>query len=100
MSGGQRLPRLLSVRAVADQTTLPLSSVYDAVYRGDLPVVRIGRSVRIDERDVVEFIAARKEPRQREPATASRFSASVAAMPETRARRGRGPHRRLPSQGR
>lgn len=95
MSSGPRLPRLLSVRAVADQTTLPLSTVYDAVYRGDLPVVRIGRSVRIDERDVVEFIAARKEPRQRELATASRTS--IAPIPDTRSRRGRRVHRRLPS---
>lgn len=61
--GRSRLPRLLSVRAVADQTTLPISTVYDAIYRGDLPVVRIGRSVRLDERDIVDFIAARKEHR-------------------------------------
>ena len=60
----RRLPRLLSVRAVADQTTLPVSTVYDAIYRGDIPAVRIGRSVRVDERDVVSFIAARKEPRE------------------------------------
>lgn len=87
MSRGQRLPRLLSVRAVADQTTLPISTVYDAVYRGELPVVRIGRSVRIDERDLVDFIAARKEPRRSDPPTPSRFNAAIGSAADARPRR-------------
>lgn len=73
----RRLPRLLSVRAVADQTTLPVSTVYDAIYRGDIPAVRIGRSVRVDESDVISFIAARKEPRERDLPAASPFKATI-----------------------
>lgn len=90
MSRGQRLPKLLSVRAVADQTTLPVSTVYDAVYRGELPVVRIGRSVRIDERDLVDFIAARKEPRRSELVPApSPFTARLERATAVRPRRDR-----------
>lgn len=74
----RRLPRLLSVRSVADQTTLPVSTVYDAIYRGDIPAVRIGRSVRVDERDVIDFIAARKEPRQCDLPAPSPFKATTA----------------------
>lgn len=88
MSGATRLPRLLSVRVVADQTTLPISTIYDAIYRGDLPVVRIGRSVRLDERDVVTFIAARKESDHKTPPH-STFSTVVESQSHPRARRAR-----------
>ena len=56
-----RLPRLLSVRAVADQTTLPLSTLYDLIARGELPAVRSGRSVRLDEQDVLRWISSHRE---------------------------------------
>jgi excisionase family DNA binding protein len=59
--GTAGLPRLLSVRAVAEATTLPPSTVYDLVARGDLPAVRIGRAVRVDERDVLRFIESHRE---------------------------------------
>lgn len=85
MKGTPRLPRLLSVRAVSDQTTLPISTIYDAIYRGDLPVVRIGRSVRLDECDVVAFIAARKESDQGTPPLSS-FSRAVERKAPARVR--------------
>lgn len=59
-----RLPKLLSVRAIAEATSLPLSSVYDAVSRGELAVVRIGesgRALRVDEADVLRWISSRRE---------------------------------------
>lgn len=58
---GAGLPRLLSVRAISAATTLPPSTVYDAIYSGELPPVRIGRAVRVDERDVLRWIDARRE---------------------------------------
>ncbi|MGB5159993.1 MAG: helix-turn-helix domain-containing protein [Thermoanaerobaculia bacterium] len=56
-----RLPRLLSVRRVHEETDLPLSTVYDLVAKGDLPAIRNGRSVRIDERDLLRWIDSRRE---------------------------------------
>lgn len=55
------LPRLLSVRAIAEATTLPLSTIYDLVAAGELPAVRVGRrGVRVDERDVARWIESRR----------------------------------------
>lgn len=57
MSG---LPRLLSVRAVSEATTVPKSTLYDLIAEGKLPAVRIGRAVRVDERDVLKWIESEK----------------------------------------
>ncbi|MGH9380855.1 MAG: helix-turn-helix transcriptional regulator [Thermoanaerobaculia bacterium] len=59
-----RLPRLLSVRAIAEQTTLPLSSIYDLISRGELPALRLGekgRGVRVCEQDVLGLLVRRRE---------------------------------------
>jgi len=61
MSRNGRLPRLLSVRRVHEETDLPVSTVYDLISRGELPAIRIGRSVRIDERDLLRWIERHKE---------------------------------------
>lgn len=61
-----RVPRLLSVRAIAEATTLPQSTIYDAVARGELPAVRLGengRAIRIAEEDLLEYIRSRREVR-------------------------------------
>ena len=60
-SASAGLPRLLSVRAIAEQTTLPPSTVYDLVASGSLPAVRIGRALRVDERDVLRWIDAQRD---------------------------------------
>ena len=59
--GGRTVPRLLSLRAVAEQTTIPRTTWYSLAARGELPVVRIGRSVRIDERDLIAYLDAHRE---------------------------------------
>lgn len=59
--GRTGVPRLLSVRAVSEATTLPMSTIYTAVARGELAAVRLNRSVRIDERDLLEWIAGSRE---------------------------------------
>ena len=56
-----RLPRLLSVRAVSEQTTLPVSTIYDLIARGEIPVVRSGRSIRIDEDEFLHWINGKRE---------------------------------------
>lgn len=56
MRSHRSIPRLLSVRAIADATTLPPSTVYDLVAAGTLPAVRIGRAVRVDERDFLRWL--------------------------------------------
>ena len=55
------LPRLLSLRAVSEQTTIPRSTLYTLIARGDLPAIRLGRSVRISERDLLDFIEGHRE---------------------------------------
>lgn len=57
----KHLPRLPSVRSVSETTTIPKSTLYDAIARGELPAVRIGRAVRLDERDVLRWLDSRKE---------------------------------------
>jgi excisionase family DNA binding protein len=54
------VPRLLSLRAVAEQTSIPRPTWYTLVARGEIPATRIGRTVRIDERDLLAFLAARR----------------------------------------
>lgn len=57
-----RVPRLLSLRAVAELTTIPRSTWYTLVSRGEIPAVRVGeRGVRIREDDLLRYIDARRE---------------------------------------
>jgi excisionase family DNA binding protein len=60
-NGRSRLPRLLSVRAISEATTLPLSTVYDLIANGEFPAVRIGRSIRVPEADLARWIETNKE---------------------------------------
>ena len=52
------LPRLLSLREVAEATGVPRSTWYTMVARGEIPAVHIGRSVRVEDEDVRRWIAA------------------------------------------
>lgn len=55
--------RLLSVRALAEASTIPASSIYSLIARGELAHYRIGRSVRVAEKDWLEYTAAQREVR-------------------------------------
>ena len=58
----QAVPRLLSLRTVAELTSVPRSTWYTLVARGEISVVRIGdRGIRVHESDLLEFIEARRE---------------------------------------
>ena len=53
-----RVPRLLSKRQVADQLCLSVKTVTRKIQSGELRSHRLGRTVRIAEDDVVNFVAA------------------------------------------
>jgi excisionase family DNA binding protein len=57
----ETLPRLLSLATIAERTDTPRPTWYSIVARGELPAVRIGRTVRVDERDFLAYLAARRE---------------------------------------
>jgi excisionase family DNA binding protein len=46
---GKELPRLLRITTVAETLAISRPQVYSLIYRGELPCVRIGRSVRVPE---------------------------------------------------
>lgn len=52
------LPRLLTAHEVAEQLGLALPRVYQLARDGDLPHVRLGRSVRFLPDQVLEFLAS------------------------------------------
>ena len=56
-----RIPRLFSPLELEAQTGVPRPTWYTLISRGELPAVRIGRSVRVDERDAAAYIAAKRE---------------------------------------
>ena len=55
------LPRLLSFDVIAEETTVPATTWRERVANGELAAVRIGRSVRVDERDLLAWIASHRE---------------------------------------
>lgn len=52
-NNGHGLPELLTVRDVQDITQLGRTKVYELIRNGELPVLRIGRSLRI-RRDALD----------------------------------------------
>lgn len=53
--------RLLTVPEVSEQLRVATSKVWSLIYSGELPVVRIGRSVRVDQTDLARYVTSRKE---------------------------------------
>lgn len=54
------LPRLLSVRQLAERTGVPGGTWYELVARGELPAYRLGRAVKIGEEDAARYLDARR----------------------------------------
>jgi len=50
------MTRLLTVEQVADALALNTFTIYRMVNRGRIPTVRIGRSVRVKESDLNQFV--------------------------------------------
>jgi hypothetical protein len=59
----QKTPRLGKASKIAKEYGLPYTTIRDAHFRGDLPVVRIGRAWYIDYRDMDRFIEQSKATR-------------------------------------
>ena len=51
--------RLLNAQDIAEALSIGLSTVYLLLERGELPSIRIGRSVRVRPEDLEEFIESR-----------------------------------------
>jgi excisionase family DNA binding protein len=54
------LPRLLTVKAFTEALNVSVPMGYKLIRDGAIPVVRIGSAVRIDPRDLEEFIEQRR----------------------------------------
>ena len=52
------LPELLTVRETAHFTRIGIRQAYELVRSGELPSVRLGRSIRIPKRALVRFVQA------------------------------------------
>lgn len=47
---------MLTVEQVADHLRVSRMTIYRVIHAGDLPAVRIGRSIRIDARDIKPYL--------------------------------------------
>jgi excisionase family DNA binding protein len=54
------LPRLLPLRDAAAELGLPVYALRRAIWEGELPQVRIGRSIRVDRIDLEAWLDRRK----------------------------------------
>lgn len=63
-------PQLLKVEEVAARLSLSVPHVYKLAERGDLPIVKIGTSVRITETALAQFIEERTRSARRTRAIA------------------------------
>ena len=57
----ERQPRLLSAKRAAEFLGLPYTSLRDAAFRGELPVVKVASRWYFDTRDLENFIQSHKE---------------------------------------
>jgi len=53
-------PVLYTVPETARALRLSTRSVFRLIQRGELPVVRVGRALRLDPRDLAEFVERQK----------------------------------------
>ena len=63
--GLKSLPEVLTVSEAAGVLRIGRNSAYEAIRRGDLPAVRIGRRLLVPKRALSEFLAVRT-PRENE----------------------------------
>lgn len=54
------LPRLLTLKQAAEELGITVSALRTAIWNGELPQVRIGRSVRIERSDLEAWLARHK----------------------------------------
>ena len=54
-------PRFLTAKEVATLLKLNILTVYEYIRRGSLPVVKLGRSYRVESSDLDNFIKGQKQ---------------------------------------
>ncbi len=57
------MSRMLTLKQVSERLSLHVNTVKKYVNQGMLPVMRVGRIMRLDERDLEKFIEDHKEVR-------------------------------------
>jgi len=55
-TGGLADPKFLTIAEVASMMRVSKMTVYRLVHNGELPAVRVGRSFRVTENDVNEYL--------------------------------------------
>ena len=59
----RQVSRMLTLKQVSERLSLHVNTVKKYVNQGMLPVMRVGRIMRLDERDLEKFIEDHKEVR-------------------------------------
>ncbi len=54
------LPRLLTLKQAAEELGVNVSALRRGIWDGELPQVRIGRSIRVDRNDLEAWLARHK----------------------------------------
>jgi excisionase family DNA binding protein len=57
----QPAARLVPAKAAAEETGIAYTTLRDLVFRGELPVLKIGRAWYLDRADLARFIDSHKE---------------------------------------
>lgn len=58
---GVSVGQLTPMKSGARELGVPYTSLRDAVLRGELPVVKMGRAWYLDRRDMARFVESKKE---------------------------------------
>jgi excisionase family DNA binding protein len=53
--------RLVPAKVAAAETGIPYTSLRDLAFRGEIPVIKVGKAWYFDRRDLENWIATRKE---------------------------------------
>jgi excisionase family DNA binding protein len=53
--------RLVRAKVAAAETGVPYTSLRDLAFRGEIPVIKVGKAWYFDRRDLENWIATRKE---------------------------------------
>jgi excisionase family DNA binding protein len=59
------ISQLLKIEEAADRLRVSVRNIRHQIYRRKIPIVKIGRLVRIDERDLQDFIERGRIPAER-----------------------------------
>lgn len=64
MTSGRARGRLLTVKEAADRLNVSVRNIRHRIHQRRLPIVKIGRLVRIEEQDLESFIDRCRPPRE------------------------------------